>query len=282
MRNVRALVVVVAAVLPVAACSSHSEAAQPDAAVDGGAGGGDAGIAGDGGSLDAPAGPDLSCVGVAVPATAADPITLGGTVETFALGVGAQPVDGAALVSFRTGKPDVLARGATGASGAFTTGALATGGHPLDAYLKATKPGYRTTFLYPPYPFAQSAAAIPLPMISDPLFASVTSAMGATQDDHADGALLVAVVDCSGHLVPGATLTVERGHTAVGHTYDLGPVVPGAGGVFLVLDVPDGKVGVSARDGDTTFPTHDVVVRAEDPCPGSPATLTATAVVPGP
>ena len=284
MRNVRVFVVVVAGgALSLAGCSSHPEAAAgPDAAAmtdAGGAGTGDAGSA-TGGS-DAAPGPDLSCYGVAPP-TAADPsITLAGTAETFDLGGGISPVGAAELVSFHTGTPDVLARLTSAASGAFSTGALSTGGHPLDAYLKASKAGYRTTFLYPPEPFTKSLANLPLPMISDGLFASVKGALGAAQNDNKNGVLLVAVADCSGQPLAGAALTVEHGNGVVGHAYDLGTMVPGAGGVFLVFDVPDGKASVSASYDGMTFPSYDVVVRRADRCPGSSGTLTATAVLPG-
>lgn len=292
MRNVRVFVVVVAGgALSLAGCTSHPEAAAgPDAGVamtdagstgngDGGTGSGDAG-SGSAGS-DAGPGPDLACYGVAPP-TAADPsITLAGTAETFDLGGAISPVGAAELISFRAGTPDVIARLTSAPTGAFATGALTTGGHPLDAYVKASKPGYRTTFLYPPYPFAHSVASLPLPMVSDGLFASVKAGLGASQDDKKNGVLLVAVADCSGQPLPGATLTVTRGNAAAGHAYDLGAMVPGAGGVFLVFDVPDGQVTVSARYGTLAFPAHDVVVRAKDACPGASGTLTATAVLPG-
>lgn len=291
MRNVRVFVVVAAGgALSLAGCTSHPEAAAgPDAGMAmadaGGAGNGDAGSAtgdaGAAGGSDAAPGPDLSCYGVTPPAAADSAITLAGTAETFDLGGGISPVGAAELVSFHTGTPNVIARLTSAATGAFATGALSTGGHPLDAYLKASKAGYRTTFLYPPHPFAHSLANLPLPMVSDSLFASVKAGLGASQDDAKNGVLLVAVTDCSGRPLAGATLAVEHGHAAAGHAYDLGAMVPGAGGVFLVFDVPDGKASVSASYGGMAFPAHDVVVRAKQACPGASGTLTATAVLPG-
>jgi hypothetical protein len=193
------------------------------------------------------------------------------------------PVDAAELALFHAGTPEVIARTRTDASGAFTTGAFASGGIPVHAYLKATKPEYRTTFFYPPFPFTRSATSLPLPMISDALFEQVTTTLHATQDDKHNGAMLVAVADCNGQPVAGATLSIIHGSSQTGDVHDLSAIVPGAAGVYLVFDVPDGKVRVSATYNGTQLPEHDVMVRAKDPdCPTARGTLTATAVVPGP
>jgi len=232
-----------------------------------------------------PDGPDFVCLSHQPPTVALDPLTIAGTVETITPTGALQPVDGASLAFFVAGKPVVLARAQSDAAGAFSTGAVASGGHPLHAYLKATKPGYRTTFLYPPLPFTKDTMTVPLPMMSDALFATIASTLAASQDDHHNGVLLVAVADCKGHLLPGATLSVTRGngHVAVGDIHDLGAAVAGAGGLFLVFDVPDGKVEVSAAYGGMPLPEHDVMVRKQDPdCPTARSTLTATAVMPEP
>jgi len=118
-------------------------------------------------------------------------------------------------------------------------------------------------------------------MISDAVFETVQASLGAVQDDHHNGLLLVAVLDCDSQPIAGATLSVRRGMNQVGHAYDLGTVVPAMAGVYLVFNVPDGKVNVSAAYNGTQLPEHDVVVRANDPDCSSPrGTITSTIVKP--
>lgn len=254
-----------------AACTSSPAAGPPDAGFDPGTVEGTP-----------VTGPDFGCFTHPPQTVAVDPMTLAGTALAVTL-TGTAPVDGVDLALFRAGQPVVLARTRTDASGAFSTGTFASGGHPLHAYLKATRAGYRTTFFYPPYPFTHDAASLPLPMVSDALFTTVAASLGETQDDRHDGALLVAVADCNGQPVAGATLSVRRGTTAAGRAYDLGAIVPSAAGVYLVFDVPDGKVRVSAAYHGTQFPEHEVTVRARDvECPSARGTITATSVIPGP
>ncbi len=262
---------------PLAACS---------AAGTGGAVDPDAGGSGDGVGVDAstPVGPDLSCLSQPQPSptTAVDPMVLAGrVVELTTAGVTA--VDAADVALFRAGQPIVLARTNSASNGAFATGAVTTHGNAVHAYLKATKPGYRTAFYYPSSAFTANSTTLAVPMMSDSVFATVKTLLGATQNDARNGALLVGVLDCNGHPLTGMTLHVRRGMQSVGHAYDLGTVLPAATGVFIVFDVPDGKVRVSAMSQATgeELPEHDVVVRASDPeCPTSRGTLTSTIVEP--
>ena len=264
-------------ILLLAACSS--------APAGGGADDGD-GVEPDAGTFvvdpPTPVDPDLGCVTQPVGTVAVDPIELGGTVAGVTLG-GPSPVDAADVTLFVAGAPTVLARTQSASGGAFSTGNVASGGHPLHAYLKATKVDYRTSFFYPATPFAQSAANVVVPAISDADFEAVKTALGATQDDQRNGVLLVAVLDCAGAPLPGATLRVHRGNSpnSVGHAYELGGIIPSAKGVYMVFDVPDGKAFVSASYNGVMLPEHDVMVRSTDPdCATSKGTLTSTIVRP--
>lgn len=270
------LSLLIALATPLMACSSDPGGADDGAGVDGG----DFVV-----DPPMPVDPDLGCISQPPPTTTAvDPIVLAGSVAGVSL-AGLSPVDAADVVLFRAGEPTVLARTNSGAGGAFSTGSVASAGHPLHAYLKATKQDYRTSFFYPSSPFADNASNIVVPVISDAAFETVKAALGTTQDDRHNGVLLVAVLDCSGHPLSGATLDVHRGNSpnAVGNQFDVSGVIPGAAGVFLVFDVPDGKVFVSATYNGVQMPEHDVMVRSNDPdCPTAPrGTLTSTIVKPG-
>ena len=272
MRKLSSLILLLA---PLVACSSD-----PGAGVDP-----------DGDSVDAgtfvvdppmPVDPDLGCVNQPISNTAVDPIVLAGTVSALTLG-GSSPVDAADVVLFRAGEPTVLARTQSASGGAFSTGMVASGGHALHAYLKATKVDYRTSFFYPATPFAENASSLVVPAISDAEFEAVKTALGATQDDKHNGVLLVAVKDCTGTPLPGATLRVHRGNSpnSLGQAYELGGIIPSAKGTYVVFNVPDGKVFVSASYNGTQLPEHDVMVRSTDPdCTTSKGTLTSTIVRP--
>jgi len=234
--------------------------------------------------VDAPGGPNLSCLLTPhppPPAIAVDPMVLAGRVVELTT-AGVTTVDAADVALFVAGEPTVLARTQSASNGAFATGAVTTHGHAMHAYLKATKPDYRTAFFYPPVPFTANSTSLLVPTLSDATFATVKTLFNATQNDAHNGALLVAVVDCDGNPLPGATLSVQRGTTQVGHIYDLGTAIPANAGVFLVFNVPDGKVNVSATYQTAQLPEHEVVVRAYDPdCTIPRGTLTSTIVQPG-
>jgi hypothetical protein len=266
---------------PVAACTGAASGAADDP---------DAGASDDGGAdvdgdAATPAGPDFSCLIQPLPTpptTAVDPMVLAGRVVEFTT-AGVTSVGAADVALFRAGQPTVLARTHSASNGAFATGAVTTNGKAVHAYVKATKPGYRTAFFYPPAPFTVSSTTLVVPTISDGAFSTVKTLLGATQDDARNGVLLVGVLDCNGQPVAGATVSVRRGSSAVGNTRALGTVVPADAGVFLVFDVPDGKVRVSATYQGTQLPEHEVVVRASDPeCDEPRGTLTSTIVKPIP
>ena len=263
--------------VPLAACSHDASDAGDDTVPSD-----DAGVTGDV-DAGAPVGPDLSCMlqpHPPPPTTAVDPMTLAGRVVEFTT-AGVTTVDAADVALFVAGQPTVLARTHSASNGAFATGNVTTHGHAMHAYLKATKQDYRTAFFYPPVPFSVSSTSLTVPTLSDSMFATVKTLLGATQDDRHNGALLVAVVDCDGKPIAGATLSVRRGGASVGTQYDLGTAVPADAGVFLVFNVPDGKVNVSATYQTAQLPEHEVVVRASDPdCTEPRGTLTSTIVQP--
>lgn len=259
--------------IALAACSGDPGAADPGATVDGG-----------NFVVDppTPVDPDLGCVTQPATTIAPDPIVLAGSVAGVSI-AGVSPVDAAQVDLFRAGEPVMLARTHSGSGGAFSTGSVPTGGYAVHAYLKATKEEYRTSFFYPPAPFAASAANVVVPVISNAAFDTVASTLGVTQNDRKNGVLFVAVVDCSGAPLSGASLKVHRGNSpnAIGETFDVSSVIPGAKGVFLVFNVPDGKVFVSATYNGVELPEHDVMVRSTDPdCIDPRGTLTSTIVRP--
>jgi hypothetical protein len=227
-------------------------------------------------------GPNLSCLNQPTPPPGAvpNPMLLAGQLVEYTT-AGVTPVAAADIALVRVAQSSVVARARTATNGAFATGAFATNGQPMRAYVQATKQDYRTAFFYPPAPFTANSTTLVVPAISNAQFATIKTLLGATQDDAHNGALVVSVLDCDGNPLIGATVTVRRGTSAVGHAYDLGAAVPGVSGETIVLDVPEGVVRVSATYQNNQLSEHEVVVRARDPqCSTAKGTLTSTIVIP--
>jgi hypothetical protein len=106
-----------------------------------------------------------------------------------------------------------------------------------------------------------------------------------TQDDTANGALTVAVTDCSltnPMPIDGATLKVQQGGQDVGTVFDLGALAAQAAGTFFVFNVPDGPTQLIVSFDNMTFPTRTVVAHKKPMGMNTEGTLTATIVRPGP
>lgn len=237
--------------------------------------------------IDAPAGPnyDFSCLGQPFPTTAPATITAAGTVQEITM-QGFAPVDAATVATFEVGMTAAVDTVTSDANGAFTTGSLATGGAPFDGYLHGAKDDamnpFRDTFVFPPAPLAADAPVVPILMLRDATFDLIAMfAAGVSQDDAANGALMLLVTDCASTPMSGATPIVTQGGNSVGTVYALSNLNPMATGLYFVYNVPAGDADVSARYMGTTFPSHRVIAFKNGGAIANGAT-TLTIVRPGP
>jgi hypothetical protein len=229
--------------------------------------------------MDAPAMGAFSCYGKSQPTTAANPITVAGKTQELSTS-GPVTAGMVTVVAYKTGTTAPLSTVTSDATGAFTTGNLNTGGVPLDGYIKASKgTTYRTTYLYTPNPLVANLMSTPVLLVTEATFGTVATITGNTQDDTANGALIVTVADCMLNPLTGATLSVKQGGNDVGTQYDLGQLSPTAAGFFVVFNVPDGATEISASYQGMNFPAHTVVAHKRT---GGLGTLTISAVQPGP
>lgn len=227
---------------------------------------------------------DFTCFGMAAPTTAADPVTIAGSVQTLN-GQTPTPVDGAAVATFKVGNATAVDNQVSAADGSFTTGNIATGAVPVDGYIKASKATFRTTYLYPPSKIVANLTNVPVPMISTQTFGGLVALLtsgAVTQDDNNNGVFLIAVTDCALMPITGATLSVKQASAEVGNQYDLGDLIAAAAGTFVVLNVPDGDATVTASYNSMTFPAHVVRAYKQNTANSVPASITSTAVRPGP
>jgi hypothetical protein len=257
MRNLQACLVVA-----LAACGSSSGSKQIDASVAIDAKAIDAKVFLDAPTPDAP-NYDFTCFGQQNPTTAANPISAAGTTETLnsqfqQTPVGGVTVEACPASSFTCPASGTGARLATTTSdatqGTFTLSTVATGGTPLDAYIKAAKTGERTSYVYPPNAITADIAMIPVLMLSNAQLATLGLVLGASPNA-ADAIVVIVPVDCQNNPVMGATVSVKQGSTEVGTQYSLM-------GATIVTDVPPDSAAngttITVTYGSMTFPVRTV------------------------
>jgi hypothetical protein len=232
---------------------------------------------------------DLSCLNGTPPTTATNPVSIGGTTQSFGQGGGAA-VAGVAVDVFRGTNTTAVGTDTSDAAGAFDIAGIATGGTPItDGYIRAGLATYRTTYMYPPSAVTANLTGVPVIMTSNQAFAQIDAALG-PQDDTMNGVLLFAAVDCSDltgggitslPLIAEADATVEQNGTSVS-VFNLGTAIPQLAGVFIGLNVPDGSADIKVSYNGMNFPTRTVAVHKKPNGNNAEGTLTFTAVRPGP
>jgi len=275
MGNLRACFAV--AVLALAACGSDH--AQPDASIKLIDAAIDAKV-----WEDAPPGPmyDLSCLDAAAPTTAADPITISGATSTLTMN-GLMAVPDVDVDVFEVGNATALATVTSNATGVFASGDIATAGTPINGYVRAMEPDYRSTYMYPGTVVATDLSAVPVIVVSNDAFGIFTSITQTTQMDDVNGALVVLVTDCSATPTPikGATVAIEQNGSSVGSVpLDLGGLISQAAGTFFVFNVPDGETQVKVTYDGKAFPARTVTAYKKPSGQNAEATITLVQVRP--
>ena len=215
---------------------------------------------------------DFSCMNDPAPATADADVTIAGTVQEVILNGITPDVQPAqdATVDACTGDcidANLLdTQGPTGATGTFTTDAISTGGAPLDGYIRATKTGNRTTYVYPPSPLTTSLPNAPVLMFNATAFSTIVQFLSVKQEME-NGTVGLAITDCS-DLPIGDTanlvLSVKQGGVEVTGTdvLDASQLDPAGAGTFLIFNVPPGVTEVGATYNGMALRAHEVRVEA--------------------
>lgn len=245
----------------VAACGDDK--AKPDAGgsgIDAPGGGIDAKVFLDAPTPDAPT-YDFSCVGQ-TQGSAADPISASGTTETINNSFQTTPVtsvtvDACPSSSFTCPNGGTGHRLATTTSsatdGTFTLSNVVTGGTPLDAYIKASKTGQRTSYVYPPNPLTASLSMVPVLMLTNAQLTTFAALLGLPTPNVADAVFVIAAVDCAGTPINAATVSLKQGGTEQGTQY---PFM----GAVIVMNVPPDTAAngttISASYNGMNFPSR--------------------------
>jgi hypothetical protein len=203
----------------------------------------------------------FDCLGEPLPTTAANPITVSGQAQAGAFSPTA--LTSALVTAFATGTAESLAVDTTDAGGLYSL-TVATGGVPLNGYVRFQKGGYITTYGYPAVPLVASAiqnVLVPTATEIDvlELATDVTQPAG-------KGFIGVVVVDCAGDPIQGATVSTNGGGTVrynAGTTPSSTATSTAADGVAYVFNVTPGDVIVSATGGGHVLRAHTVNARAD-------------------
>src|SRR6185295_7550816 len=92
-------------------------------------------------------------------------ITISGTASSRGIG-GTAPEANVTIAAYKnTDEATAVATTNTDAMGKFSL-VIMTNGQPLDGFLKATKGGFTTSYLYPPRPVSADLAMVPMNMLT--------------------------------------------------------------------------------------------------------------------
>jgi hypothetical protein len=203
----------------------------------------------------------FDCLGDPLPTTAPNPITVSGQARAdFFSPTG---LSAALVAAFATGSADSIGLDTTDAGGQYSF-TLATGGVPLNGYVRVSKGGYVTTYGYPAVPLAANTVQSLLVPTSAEIDL-VEFATGVTQAA-GNGLIGVVVADCDGTPIQGATVAVNVSGTVrynSGSTPSSSATSTAADGVAYVFNVAAGDVIVSATGGGHVLRAHTINARAD-------------------
>jgi hypothetical protein len=225
------------------AASPPPDAAVPDAAVP-----------------DAAAGPDLSCIGAEPPAVADDPLDITATV--FAVAEYQVAAQVGVTVELRARGDGAPLAAATAGEGGDVTLTVPSGGAPVDAFFAIASGAHLPTFAFPARPLVGGER-----LVAD------EAELGRWYTDAAAGPFaagartaIVAVTDCAGQAIAGATISASAGAVVY---YDpdaqrWDPALPSApNGFALVTGAAASELTITAAAGEVALPPRPVPLAAD-------------------
>ena len=212
-----------------------------------------------------------TCVGQALPTTAASTVTISGTVTDVSTAIA-----GATVAAFSTGNATALSSTTTAADGSYSI-SVSTGGTPLDGYLRISKSTYDTTYLYPSAPLVASVSGAKVVLLTPTQLGFLALAAGVTLSS-TDGLIVITVVDCTAKVLGGATVSSNPAAGATRYNSGGAPKASATAtdvdGLAYLLNVPAGNVTVQGMSGSVTLRSHSLNARA--------GAITQTILAPGP
>jgi hypothetical protein len=194
-------------------------------------------------------------------------ITIAGTAKAYTAS-GSEPIAGVIIGAYRaTDEATAVVTAESAADGSYSL-TFETGGVPLDGYLKATLASYMDTYLYPPAPVSTDFDGATVAMLTPAIFDLMANTLcGANQPATGNAVIVANVLDAGNSPLAGATVGSAPGATKYcynegGFPNRMATATEGDGTAYF-LNLPPGRVTVSAMAPGLTYPTHSVLARAD-------------------
>jgi hypothetical protein len=191
-------------------------------------------------------------------------ITVSGTAVKRSIST-ITPAVGATVDAFRADDTVPLVSTTTDAQGKYSL-AVATDG-AFDGYVKSALSSYLDTYLYPPAPLTASFSALSINHIDSSTLNYLSNTSCGSAQLTTNGIVAVVVVDANN--MPVAGVAVSSAPAATKYCYngtsglpDMAATMTATDGVAYMINVPAGKVTVSAQKVGIVFRPHDVTARA--------------------
>jgi len=208
-------------------------------------------------------GAGFECLGATLPTTAPNPIHVSGQIKANALAPTA--LGGAEVAAYNTTDTTALAVDTSDTPGMYSL-TVATGGTPVNGYLKVTKSGgtYLPTYAYPAVPLAADATDNVL-VITSSEFSFLANLVGVTPAA-GDGFIGVVVTDCAGNPLTGATVTSSPAGTVkynAAGSPSSSATSTSSDGVAYIFNVAAGNVTILGAASGHALRQHVVNARAD-------------------
>jgi hypothetical protein len=179
---------------------------------------------------------------------------------------GTKPLEGVRIGGYHTGDETTeVTYVMTAADGTYSID-LPTGGQPIDGYFKATKDTYMDTYLYPDGLVTKDLTGARVAMITPDTFTILTDTLCGANQLATNAAIVAIVTDHDDTPIAGAT--IGSSPAATKYCYNEGgfpnrsATQTDADGIAYYLNVPAGRVTVSALKTGLTLPSHPITARA--------------------
>ncbi len=204
--------------------------------------------------------PALACLGQAPPATAPDPLPIGGTLFSV-IDLEVAQLEGALVQVRRRGDGALLGQVTTDDEGRFDL-TVTSGGVPVDAYLDVDAAGFLPTRGFPAEPLSGGENALLIAVTADELAAWYQTA--GAEVEAGTGTLITAVVDCEPKVAAGATVAVTPAPSgqiywdADASAWD--PELTASTNGFALATGVAAQVTIAAALGDVAYPAQALAV----------------------
>ncbi len=203
---------------------------------------------------------------VTVPAT----IKISGVASSRSVGGTTLEKDVVVAAYRSSDEATAVAMATTDATGKYEI-TITTNGDPLDGFLKATKAGFVTTYLYPTAPIVADFPDAAVNLVTQNTFDTISNLAGGAQMP-GKGFIALIVEDATGKPVSGAMIASSPASSAYKFDAKVGQnelpsstaTMTDVDGVGFMFNVPPtGTVQVSATKTGTTFKPHSLTAHAD-------------------